>query len=145
MANVKLSTKGIDKDKFELAIKVGMTNQQIIELFAINNGTLMRFIKETYHVKKPLVALKKLRAEGELAFRASQFQLAKKDKTISIWIDKTVYGRTDEITQDTAGTIEDLTPLSELLKINPGEVEQSQVKEEEEATEENGTSENIDN
>ena len=143
MAKTKYDINSIDKKEFELAVQVGMTNEQIIDLFAINGATLMRFIKETYNVKKPLVMLKKLRAKGELAFRSSQFALAKKNPAVSIWIDKTLYGRTDELSQDEeVGAIEDLTPLSELLKIDEKE---EQIETQEEEVVEDGTSENIDN
>lgn len=143
MAKLKYDANLIDKGTFDAAVKVGMTTEQIINLFAVNSSILWKWIKETYNVKKPLVQLEKMRAEGELAFRVEQFKLAKKNPAVSIWVDKTWYGRSDEKKEEAdVGSIEDLTPLSELLKIDEKE-EQSEVQEEEVVKD--GTSENIDN
>lgn len=123
MGRVKVTADIINKQKFEKALKAGMSDEQIINLFAINSGILYKWVKLVYETKHPLVVIKKIRAEGELAFRVSQLQLAKKNPAVSIWVDKTFYGSNDVSESDNTNVndIEDLNPLLELLKEHPAE------------------------
>lgn len=128
MGRVKVTADIINKEKFEVALKAGMSEEQIINLFSINSGILYKWVKLVYETKHPLVVIKKIRAEGELAFRVSQLQLAKKNPAVSIWVDKTLYGRSDVTdTPDEVDDIEDLNPLLELLKENPTESKKEDV------------------
>lgn len=117
---IEISVDLIDKTKFESALKTGMSDTGIQDLFEVNLKKVYKWVKLSYKTKNPLVQMKKIRAQGELEFRQSQLLLAKKDRAVSIWIDKTWYGRTDEVESEVVvNDIEDLNPLLELLKDDP--------------------------
>ena len=120
--HIEITLDLIDKAKFESALKTGMSDTSIQDLFELNLKQVYKWVKLAYKTKNPLVQIKKIRAQGELEFRTHQLALAKKDRAVSIWIDKTWYGRSDitETVED-GSTIEDLNPLLELLKDDPKE------------------------
>ena len=122
MKRIKVTEDLINKDKFEAALKVGMNDEGILNLFCINLAALYKWVKMVYKTHHPVVQIKKIRAEGELAFRANQFKLAQKNPALSIWIDKTWYGRKDESEDDIPmNDTEDLNPLLELLREDPAD------------------------
>lgn len=117
---IEVSIDLIDKAKFENALKTGMSDTGIQDLFSVNLKKVYKWVKLVYKTKNPLVLIKKIRAQGEYEFRQNQLALAKKDRAVSIWIDKTWYGRTDEVENETViSDTEDLNPLLRLLKDDP--------------------------
>lgn len=118
--HIEITIDLIDKADFESALETGMSDIGIQDLFELNLKQIYKWVKMAYKTKNPLVQIKKIRAQGELKFRQSQLALAKKDRAVSIWIDKTWYGRNDIVeTVDESSTIEDLNPLLQLLKDDP--------------------------
>ena len=116
MSNSKLNENIIDKDKFEYLVKLGLSNEEIVDFFMTNSAKMWSWIKKTYNTKRPLVILKKMRTEGKIDFLVKQRKLAEKNPAVSIWLGKNYYSQTDEKVQDNANDYEDLNPLSELLK-----------------------------
>lgn len=122
MSNSKLNENIIDKDKFEYLVKLGLSNEEIVDFFMTNSAKMWSWIKKTYNTKRPLVILKKMRTEGKIDFLVKQRKLAEKI-VVSIWLGKNYYSQTDEKVQDNANDYEDLNPLSELLKDDIVDVE----------------------
>lgn len=123
MSNSKLNENIIDKDKFEYLVKLGLSNEEIVDFFMTNSAKMWSWIKKTYNTKRPLVILKKMRTEGKIDFLVKQRKLAEKNPAVSIWLGKNYYSQTDEKVQDNANDYEDLNPLSELLKDDIVDVE----------------------
>ena len=119
----KLNENIIDKDKFEYLVKLGLSNEEIVDFFMTNSAKMWSWIKKTYNTKRPLVILKKMRTEGKIDFLVKQRKLAEKNPAVSIWLGKNYYSQTDEKVQDNANDYEDLNPLSELLKDDIVDVE----------------------
>ena len=137
MSNSKLNENIIDKDKFEYLVKLGLSNEEIVDFFMTNSAKMWSWIKKTYNTKRPLVILKKMRTEGKIDFLVKQRKLAEKNPAVSIWLGKNYYSQTDEKVQDNANDYEDLNPLSELLKDDIVDVEfaKNQEKQVTESTE----------
>lgn len=118
MAKTKTTPETIDKAKFELLVKLGLTSEELIEYFMVNSSQLWSWIKQVYNVRKPLVLLKKMRVEGKIDFMAKQRKLAERNPAVSIWIGKNYYDQNAEKDEVNGGgnDYEDLNPLAELLK-----------------------------
>lgn len=118
MAKSKTTPETIDKAKFELLVKLGLTSEELIEYFMVNSSQLWSWIKQVYNVRKPLVLLKKMRVEGKIDFMAKQRKLAERNPAVSIWIGKNYYDQNAEKEESSGGAndYEDLNPLYNLLK-----------------------------
>lgn len=118
MAKTKTTPETIDKAKFELLVKLGLTSEELIEYFMVNSSQLWSWIKQVYNVRKPLVLLKKMRVEGKIDFMAKQRKLAERNPAVSIWIGKNYYDQNAEKEESSGGAndYEDLNPLYNLLK-----------------------------
>lgn len=122
MSKVKVTLDTIDKKQFESLVAIGLTNEELVQFFMINEFIMWNWIKKAYHTKSPLVVLKKIRVQSKADFLLKQRKLAEKNPTISIWLGKNYYDQTDE--KEDARTLddfEDLNPLAELLKDNENE------------------------
>lgn len=110
----------IDKQKFETLVHLGLTDMELYEFFMCSCGAMMTWIKITYNVKSPYVALKKMRVEGKIDFMMKQRKLAEKNPAVSIWLGKNLYEQTDgKEEQEKEQDFEDLSPLADLLKDEP--------------------------
>lgn len=107
----------IDKAKFESMVRMQLTDEELYQFFGVSSGQLYKWVKATYKVKSPLTQIKKLRMEGKVAFLAQQFNLAKNNAAIAIWIGKNYFGQTDETESGNKAEIEDLTPLADLIRM----------------------------
>jgi len=116
MAKKRIEVEDIDKQKFEALVKLGLSNQELVEFFMTNGGQLWSWVKRTYNTRSPLVVIKKIRIEGKIEFMMKQRKLAEKNQTVSIWIGKNYYDQTDESESDKSTDYEDLNPLVALLK-----------------------------
>lgn len=118
MAKTKTTPETIDKAKFELLVKLGLTSEELIEYFMVNSSQLWSWIKQVYNVRKPLVLLKKMRVEGKIDFMAKQRKLAERNPAVSIWIGKNYYDQNVDREEEGSGSgdYEDLNPLAEMLK-----------------------------
>jgi hypothetical protein len=84
--------KEIDQDQFEKLCEWQCTQSEICEWFGITDKTLTRWCKETYGVGFSEV-FKVKRQKGLISLRRSQFELAKKNATLSIWLGKQYLGQ----------------------------------------------------
>lgn len=116
MAKTKITVDSINKHDFEKLVRLGLSNEELIEFFMINSSQLWSWIKQAYETRKPLVILKKIRVQGKIDFLNSQRLLAMKDHVVSIWVGKNYYNQTDQKEEEKQADYEDLNPLLELLK-----------------------------
>lgn len=84
--------KVIDKDQFEKLCEWQCTENEICEWFGITDKTLTRWCRETYGTGFSEV-FKVKRQKGLISLRRSQFELAKKNATLSIWLGKQYLGQ----------------------------------------------------
>lgn len=116
MSKKKVTLDLIDKTKFESLVRLGLTDEELIQFFMINSGQLYSWVKMSYNTNSPLVMIKKLRVEGKVDFMLKQRKLAEKNPAISIWLGKNYFNQNDEKEADTSADFEDLNPLINLLK-----------------------------
>ena len=112
----------IDKNKFEICVQGGLSDQEICDFFMVKMQSLLGWIKVVYKTNHPLMYIKKLRATAKLQFNLEQRKVAKNNPTLSIWVGKNQFGQTDGTEKSESADIEDLSPLVKLLAISkPGD------------------------
>lgn len=84
----------IDKEMFERFCKVQCTKEEVCLVFGVDDNTLEKWCKKTYKAGFSEVFEQK-RAGGKASLRRSQFQLADKNPTMSIWLGKQYLGQRD--------------------------------------------------
>ena len=104
MAKTKITVESINKQEFEKLVRLGLSNEELIEFFMINSSQLWSWIKQAYETRKPLVILKKIRVQGKIDFLNSQRLLAMKDHVVSIWVGKNYYNQTDQKEEEKQAT-----------------------------------------
>ena len=90
--------KEIDKTEFEKLCWMQCTEDEICDWFDVTDKTLCAWCKRTYGQSFSDVSRQK-RGVGRIALRRAQFQLAKKNATMAIWLGKQYLGQTDKIEQ----------------------------------------------
>lgn len=108
----------IDKNKFEICVQGGLSDQEICDFFMVKMQSLLGWIKVVYRTNHPLMYIKKLRATAKLQFNLEQRKLAKNNTTLSIWVGKNQFGQTDGTEKTESADVEDLSPLVKLLAMN---------------------------
>jgi len=106
--------KEIDEDNFKKMCGLQCTLAEIAGFFDCSEDTIERWCKRTLKLSFA-EAFKKYSAGGKISLRRAQFRLAEKNASMAIFLGKNYLGQTDRIEQIVT-EIEDLTPLSELLK-----------------------------
>ena len=105
--------KQINKDEFEKLCGIMCTKEEIAGWFKVSEDTIDRFCKREYGESFAVVS-KEHSSMGKISLRRSQFKLAEKSPAMAIFLGKNYLGQKDSFEQ-TVTTIEDLTPLAELL------------------------------
>ena len=116
---IKQAQIKIDKKQFEKLCSMQCTEKEIMAWFDVSKDTLIRWCKNEYGTDFANVYDQK-KENGKIVLRRYQLQQAEKNPTMAIWLGKQMLGQKDKIeTENTLkATIEDLTPLAELLKEN---------------------------
>ena len=84
----------IDKKSFESLCQFLATKDEIATFFDCSDRTIDRFCNREYG--EPFVAIyKKKSINGVMSLRRSQFKLAEKNATMSIWMGKQYLGQSD--------------------------------------------------
>lgn len=96
--------KQIEKSDFESLLYIQCTLDEVRAFFDMKLGgcsedTVERWCKRTYGKNFADVSAEK-RAIGRISLRRSQFELAKKNATLSIWLGKQYLGQRDEVVLD---------------------------------------------
>ena len=96
--------KQIEKTDFEALLSIQCTLEEVRAFFDMKLGgcsddTIERWCKRTYGKNFADVSAEK-RAIGRISLRRTQFELAKKNATLSIWLGKQYLGQRDEVVVD---------------------------------------------
>jgi len=106
--------KEIDQNLFKKLCGIFCTLEEIAGMFDCSEDTIERWCKRTYGETFAEV-YKKESAQGKISLRRSQFRLAEKSAAMAIFLGKNYLGQTDR-TEQIVSNVEDLQPLSEMLK-----------------------------
>ncbi len=109
--------KQVSQPVFESLCKILCTKDEICGILDLDEKTLTRWCKDTYDMGFSEI-YKKLSATGKMSLRRSQFELAKKNAAMAIFLGKNYLGQRDQhdIVSDEA--LEKLdTMLSNINKI----------------------------
>ena len=113
---IKQKQATINKDTFEKLCGIQCTEEEICAVLDITEKTLNSWCNSTYGENFSQV-FKQKRGLGKVSLRRYQFELAKKNPSMAIFLGKQYLGQKDKIEADVnRNPIEDLTPLAELLK-----------------------------
>lgn len=86
--------KQISKKTFEELCKIQCTQAEICDVLDVSEKTLDNWCHETYNERFSKVFAQK-RNGGRASLRRSQWELAKNNATMSIWLGKQYLGQTD--------------------------------------------------
>jgi hypothetical protein len=95
-ANMARPRKEIDKKQFENLCGLQCTKEEICAFFEITDKTLDGWCKRTYNMSFSDVFREK-RGIGRISLRRSQFELAKKNATMAIWLGKQYLNQSDHV------------------------------------------------
>ena len=87
-------SKEIDQKQFENLCSILCTLEEISGWFRCSDSTIKRWCKATYGENFERV-YKKFSEDGKISLRRYQFQLAKKNATMAIWLGKQHLGQRD--------------------------------------------------
>ena len=110
---VKQKQVTINKNQFEELCAIQCTQEEIAAVFNVSRDTLMRWCLNTYNTNFATIYEEK-RAKGKASLRRSQFNLAKTNPTLSVWLGKQYLGQTDRV--DIAVKEEDDDPITKAIK-----------------------------
>lgn len=101
--------KQIDKGQFEKLCGLQCTKEEICAFFGLTDKTLESWCKRTYKAGFSEVFRQK-RGTGKISLRRYQFELAKKNANMAIWLGKQYLGQRDtpESTDKNEGMLSDL-------------------------------------
>ena len=87
--------KQIDKTQFEKLCGLQCTKEEICGFFDLTDKTLESWCKRTYKAGFSEVFRQK-RGTGKISLRRYQFELAKKNANMAIWLGKQYLGQSDK-------------------------------------------------
>ena len=86
----------IKKEQFEKLCEIQCTEQEIMSFFGVCKDTLISWCVNTYGMNFSTIYNEK-RQGGKASLRRSQFELAKTNASMSIWLGKQYLGQKDNI------------------------------------------------
>ena len=89
----------IDWDQFDKLCALQCTKNEIAECFECSDDTISRAVKRKYKMSFADY-YKKKSSRGKISLRRYQFELAKKNVTMAIWLGKQWLGQRDEPLED---------------------------------------------
>lgn len=115
---IKQKQANINQKLFESLCGIQCTQDEICSVLDVTDKTLTAWCKSTYGMSfSEIFKIKK--GAGKVSLRRYQFELAKKNPTMAIFLGKQYLDQRDKIEAEVKrNPIEDLTPLAELLKGN---------------------------
>ena len=90
----KQKQEKIDKDLFEKLCKLQCPKKEIAEEFNCSEDTIDNWCKNTYNCNFSVIH-KKCSFKGKVELREAQFELAKTNTTMAIWLGKQYLGQRD--------------------------------------------------
>lgn len=91
---IKQKQATINRSTFENLCAIQCTKEEISSVLNISEDTLERWCKETYNQNFAVVFAEKKQV-GKMSLRRSQWRLAEKNPTMSIWLGKQYLGQRD--------------------------------------------------
>ena len=88
--------KEIDKKQFENLCGLQCTKEEICAFFELTDKTLENWCKRTYN-KGFSEVFREKRGIGKISLRRAQFELAKKNATMAIWLGKQFLNQRDQV------------------------------------------------
>jgi hypothetical protein len=88
--------KEIDKKQFENLCGLQCTKEEICAFFELTDKTLESWCKRTYD-KGFSEVFREKRGIGKISLRRAQFELAKKNATMAIWLGKQFLNQRDQV------------------------------------------------
>jgi hypothetical protein len=88
--------KEIDKKQFENLCGLQCTKEEICAFFELTDKTLESWCKRTYN-KGFSEIFREKRGIGKISLRRAQFELAKKNATMAIWLGKQFLNQRDQV------------------------------------------------
>lgn len=113
MAKMGRPRKEIDESIFKNLCGLQCTLEEIAGVFECSSDTIERWCKRTFNLTFA-DAYKKYSANGKTSLRRYQFELAKKNAAMAIFLGKNYLGQTDRIEQIVT-EVEDLSKLADLI------------------------------
>lgn len=115
----------IDETDFKKLCGMQATLAEISGFFDVSDDTIERWCKRTFKDDKgePMgfsAVWDKYSANGKISLRRYQFELAKRNAAMAIFLGKQYLGQRDVIEQ-TVMEIEDLKPLADMLILDGGD------------------------
>ena len=92
----KQKQDNINQKQFESLCGMQCTEEEIMAFFSVSKDTLIRWCKNTYGVDFATI-YKEKRQIGFTSLRRSQFELAKTNASMSIWLGKQYLGQRDNV------------------------------------------------
>ena len=86
----------VDRKQFEALCGMMCTKDEICAFFGVSDDTMRRWSEQTYGMKLG-EAMKAKSDLGKISLRRCQFEIAKKNPTMAIWLGKQYLGQTDRI------------------------------------------------
>lgn len=113
--------KEINKKEFENLCAIQCTKPEICAVLEVTDKTLDRWVHENYFDENgnPLKfceVFQQKRGKGKVSVRRSQFLMAQKNPTMSIWWGKQYMGQSDNASVDLAVEVREDDPLTKALK-----------------------------
>lgn len=112
--------KEIDKKNFEKLCAILCTQEEICGFFGVTDKTLTKWVKETYKESFSDI-YKKYSAGGKISLRRSQFNIAKTNASMAIFLGKNYLGQRDSF--ENTSSDDDLKKLKEIFNNDDEAVE----------------------
>lgn len=93
---IKQKQATIKKETFESLCAIQCTKEEISAVLQVSEDTLERWCKNTYNKSFAVIFAEK-RQNGKASLRRSQWKLAEKNPTMSIWLGKQYLRQRDNI------------------------------------------------
>ncbi len=121
---IKQKQSKIDQKQFESLCAIQCTEEEICAVLDVSDKTLNEWCNTRYKKNFSEVFQEK-RKYGKASLRRNQWNLSQSNPTMAIWLGKQYLGQKDkfETENNMKATIEDLTPLAQMIKIEPNERE----------------------
>lgn len=93
---IKQAQVKIDKKAFENLCGIQCTEQEIADFFSVSVDTINRWCNNTYD-KNFAEVYREKKGVGKVSLRRTQYEMSKKNATMSIWLGKQYLGQTDKL------------------------------------------------
>lgn len=97
--------KKISKKTFEELCSIQCTQTEIIQVLGVSDKTLNNWCRATYGGLNFSEVFGQKRGKGKASLRRSQWQLAKSNPTMAIWLGKQYLGQKDEKQLQVSGDV----------------------------------------